>query len=80
MGRIVGQKTLAKGLKATFMSAYDNQESPSDIMPLILETTSTAKTEEYGWLGNVPSMVEWIDNRQRKGLIDFDYTIPNKHN
>lgn len=39
---------------------------------------SDMETEEYGWLGQVPGMREWIGGRQAKGLRDQSYQIRNK--
>ncbi len=40
--------------------------------------TSNQKSEQYGWLGQVPAMREWIGGRQKKGLRTNDITIINK--
>src|SRR4030042_2401017 len=77
MGQIVNPVTLEKGLRAEFMKAYENGESPSEIMPVIMEIPTAAASEKYGWLGNVPQMVEWKDERQLKGLYESSYTISN---
>lgn len=70
--------TLKKGLNAAFVMAFANAEDPSDVMPFIMETDSSADKEDYGWLGQAPSMNEWVDERKLKGLNEFDYQIPNK--
>lgn len=70
--------TLKKGLNAAFVKAFNNSEDPSDVMPFIMETTSTSNKEDYGWLGQAPSMTEWVDERKLKTLNEFDYEIPNK--
>jgi len=41
--------------------------------------TSTSDKETYNWLGDVPSMEEWKDQRQLRGLRPFNYTLTNKH-
>ena len=78
MGNVVKQVTIQRGLRATFMKAWNNNEDPKDVMPYILETTSDGPDEDYGWLGQSPSMSEWIDERKIKSLNDFEYSIPNK--
>lgn len=78
MGQINNALLLEKGLRTEFSKALKNGESPSDVMPMIMETSSTTYSEKYGWLGEVPQMTEWLDERKLKGLKDFDYTIPNK--
>jgi phage major head subunit gpT-like protein len=70
--------TLRKGLNAAFVKAFNNAENPADVMPFIMETTSTSDKEQYGWLGQSPSMSEWIDERKLKSLNEFEYEIPNK--
>lgn len=39
---------------------------------------SDMETEEYGWLGQVPGMREWVGGRLAKGLTDQSYSIRNK--
>lgn len=78
MGIIKNALLLEKGLRADFMKAYNNGEQPADVMPFIMETTSTSDSEKYGWLGEVPQMTEWTDERKLRGLKDYDYTLPNK--
>lgn len=70
--------TLKKGLNAAFVTAFNNAESPEEIMPFIMETTSSADKEDYGWLGQSPTMSEWVDERNLKSLNEFDYEIENK--
>lgn len=77
MGIVSNNLLLEKGLRAAFMKAYDTAESPADIMGMVLEVPSSASEEKYGWLGQVPQMREWLDERQLSGLADFDYTLPN---
>lgn len=77
MGIMSKLVTLEKGLRADFMKAFDNGEKPGEISPFIMETKSTANQEKYGWLGQVPGLIPWVDERQLKGILDFDYTIAN---
>ncbi len=39
---------------------------------------STTGTEDYGWLGQIPGMREWIGDRQINNLKQHDYSIKNK--
>jgi len=78
MSTIVNQVTIKKGLRAAFMKAFSNAEDPKDVMPFILETNSDGADEEYGWLGQTPTLVEWNDERKLKSLNEFEYKIPNK--
>lgn len=70
--------SLKKGLNAAFVKAFNNGEDPQDVMPFIMETTSTSNKEDYGWLGQAPSLTEWIDERKLKSLNEFEYEIENK--
>lgn len=74
---IVNPITLLKGLKADFMKAFNNGE-PSMAAPFVMETTSTSKSEKYGWLGAVPQLKKWVDERVLRGLKSFDYEIVNE--
>ena len=78
MATVVNQVTIKRGLRAAFMKAFNNAENPADVMPFIMETTSDGPDEEYGWLGQSPSLVEWVDERKLKALNEFEYRIPNK--
>lgn len=75
---VVNPITLERGLKAAFIKAFNNAENPSDVMPFILETTSDGADEKYGWLGQAPSMSEWVDERKLKSLNSFNYSLVNK--
>jgi phage major head subunit gpT-like protein len=39
---------------------------------------STAASEKYEWLGDLPGMKEWLSARQVEGIAKYDYTIVNK--
>ena len=39
---------------------------------------STQASEEYGWIGQVPAMRQWTDERVVKGLTAHSYQIRNK--
>ena len=78
MGQISNALLLERGLRTEFSKALKNGEQPSDVMGMVMETKSNAADEKYGWLGEVPMMTEWLDERKLQGLPDFDYTIPNR--
>lgn len=42
------------------------------------EVPSTTGTEDYGWLGQIPGMREWIGDRHIHNLEQHDYSIKNK--
>lgn len=78
MSIISSPKTLARGLRASFVAAYTAAEPAKDVLPFIMETNSDGRDEEYGWLGQSPSMNEWIDERKLKSLGSYDYKLKNK--
>lgn len=78
MGQLVNPVTLEKGLRADFIKSLAAAENPANILPAILQIPSTAKKEDYGWLGQVPELSEWTDERKLKGILDYDYSISNK--
>ena len=43
-----------------------------------MEVPSETRDENYAWLGAVPSMREWIGDREIKNLAAYGYTIRNK--
>lgn len=43
-----------------------------------MKVTSKQETENYGWLGMVPAMREWIGGRDPKKLREFTFAISNK--
>ena len=74
MGIVNSTIVTERGLRATFMEAFNNGELPGNIESLIMRAPSNKGSEKYGWLGNVR---EWTDERNISGLEDFDYTITN---
>lgn len=78
MSTLVNSIALERGLRASFVKSWDAAEKPSDILPFVMETTSNAADEKYGWLGQSPMMNEWLDERKLKALNSFSYTLVNK--
>lgn len=40
---------------------------------------SDTDTESYNWLGSVPRMREWLDERALQGLGSYTYSLRNRH-
>ncbi len=76
MGQVVNPIVLRKGLRTEFMKTYAAGENNA-IMELATKLDSSAASEDFGWLGNVPEMQEFKDEKAPKGLIDHNYTIKN---
>lgn len=68
--------SLGTGFKAHFQQGLGMHEG--QYKPFVTEVTSTTGTEEYGWLGKMPRMREWIGDRVLNGLALHGYTIRNR--
>ena len=69
-------KTLYTGFKTSFVGGLG--QASSQYLPLTTVVPSTTGTEEYGWLGQMPGMREWIGDRVIHGLESHGYSIKNK--
>jgi len=68
--------SLYKGFQTIFREAFDSAQS---LYPRIAtEVPSTARQEEYNWLGRVPRMREWLGERIIQNLSAYSYTIKNR--
>jgi len=63
-------------LKTAFATGFAGAESQLKIVAT--EVPSTTSENVYGWLGQFPTMREWIGDRVVKNLKLHDYTIRNK--
>lgn len=78
-GLIVNQAVLANlftGFKASFQKGL--ARAPSQWNQVAMTVPSTTREENYGWLGKVPSLREWIGDRVVQSLMQHAYTIRNK--
>lgn len=78
MGVINNAIVLEKALRTDFVKSLEAAESPEEVMGMILKVPSKSNKENYGWLGNVPQLTEWLDERKLNGVLDNNYEIPNK--
>lgn len=53
-------------------------QAPSQYQRIATVVPSTTKSNEYGWLGKIPGMREWIGDRVVHGIATHGYTIKNK--
>jgi phage major head subunit gpT-like protein len=67
---------LTTALKAAFFEAYG--KSDVRYKDIVTEISSTGRQETYGWLGAIPAMREWIDERLPLGLLAHEFSIVNK--
>lgn len=76
---IVNQANLQgiyKSFSTIFSQALDIATSMWD--KVAMQTPSTGKSVDYKWLGEFPTMKEWVGDRVIKDLSAFDYAIINK--
>ncbi|UVK45363.1 Mu-like prophage major head subunit gpT family protein [Mesorhizobium sp. AR07] len=67
---------LRVGFKTTFQASLG--AAASQQARVAMKVTSTAKSEKYGWLANIPGIREWIGDRLVQNLGEYDYEIKNR--
>lgn len=77
---IINNENLA-GLRVSFSAAFNKVylETPSNKEKIATTVPSTTKLNTYGWLGDFPTMREWIGEREIQNLEEKSYNIVNKH-
>jgi phage major head subunit gpT-like protein len=68
--------TLYVAFNAAFQGGFDG--APSQYNLIATTVPSSTGSEEYGWIGQLPNMREWIGDRVINGLASHGYTIKNK--
>lgn len=68
-------QTLYRGFKASFQQGLDQHEPMWE--RIATRVPSATAAEEYGWLGQVPNVRQWIGDRVVQNLKLHDYTIKN---
>lgn len=69
-------QTLGTGFKASFSQGLGMAEPQHEL--IATKVTSTTGKEEYGWLGKMPGVREWIGDRVINNIARSDYSIKNK--
>ncbi|MDH7603186.1 MAG: Mu-like prophage major head subunit gpT family protein [Armatimonadota bacterium] len=69
-------KLLEDGLKTVFFEALE--AAPSSCERIATIVPSESDEEVYAWLGAVPGVREFTDERMPLGLLEHSYTIRNK--
>lgn len=64
------------GFKTNFNKVFTETESLYE--KIATKVTSQTSEENYKWLGRMPSMKEWIGDREIQNLAASDYKIKNK--
>jgi len=70
---------LLTGFRAVFVESFDAAKNATEYLKICSVFDSLTEKETYAWLGTVPKMSEWVDERVQHGLLGHDYTITNKH-
>lgn len=67
-------------LRVSFSLAFSRGLDQAETQYGRIATTvpSTTKENEYGWLGKLPNVREWIGPRAIQGIAEHSYTIKNK--
>lgn len=76
---IINQANLS-GIYKTFSTIFNQAlDMAPSLWPLVaMEAPSSGRSVDYKWLGDMPSMREWIGDRAIKDLSAFHYEIINK--
>lgn len=65
-----------RGFKTSFQKGFAGYTALYSQLATIIP--STAAVEDYGWIGTLPKMREWIGARHVHGLMSHGYSIRNK--
>lgn len=71
-------KVTAKEVNGLIREAFATSQVVSWIDPIAMKADSTSQLEKYGWLGNVPKMIEWVGPRLAKAMLEKEYILRNK--
>jgi phage major head subunit gpT-like protein len=76
---IINQASIKEAFSA-FNTVFNKAFSETEVQytKVAMEVPSETRDETYAWLGAVPSMREWIGDREIKNLAAYGYTIRNK--
>jgi phage major head subunit gpT-like protein len=67
---------LLAGLKTQFFKTFT--EVPSEYEEIATVIPSDKDTEHYAWLGALPGMSEFLDERQVNDFSEYEYQVKNK--
>lgn len=70
---------LLTNFHAIFESEFAAAEGAADWKKIATEFPSSTEKESYNWLGTVPIMSEWINERIPRGLGAYNFEIVNKN-
>ena len=67
---------LFKAFNTSFREGFGG--APDDWMRVAMRVPSATAENVYGWLGQVPSLEEWLGERTVQSMRDYGYTLRNK--
>lgn len=69
-----------RGLYTAYSMAFNKsfQAVESHYNQIATTVPSSAREQNYSWLGQMPQMREWIGEREIQNISAYDYTIKNK--
>jgi len=70
---------LMTNFRVIYQTSFDAAEKVAAYKALVTEFPSNTDLETYAWLGTVPKMKEWVDERTLEALLHHDFSIKNKH-
>jgi len=70
-------RTLFTGFNAAFRNGLDSQAA-SQFGRIATTVPSTTREQDYGWLGKIPNVREWVGDRVVHNITQAGYTIRNK--
>lgn len=68
--------SLFVGYSLAFNKAYN--ETPVNYTRVAMTVPSETRETSYAWMGQIPTMREWIGSREVQSLVAHEYTIKNK--
>lgn len=76
---IVNQANL-HGLTVGYSTAFNKsfEDTQSNYQKVATVVPSSTKEQTYKWLGQMPTMKEWIGEREIQNLAAYEYTIKNE--
>lgn len=72
----VALREIYSGFNTLFNKGFENVEAQYDQVAMIVPSSS--RDETYAWLGQMPTLREWIGEREIQGLCANSYTIRNR--
>lgn len=77
---VVSSVILEKGLKTAYAKAWQDMNATGyreGLEPLYTRIPSTNASEKYGWFGDVPTVRQWLGDKEAASLEDYDFEIRN---